>query len=102
MQLIKNPCVAQNQNAPGSKGPDTSNYNGVYLNKSMSHALTALVGTKVVVKVRNQEHQYEGFFHCFSQNMDLVVSGVHKVSFQPNSKRRIRIRKFIDHIFHRN
>ena len=71
---------SQNQNAPGSR-PDTSNYNGVYLNKSMSHALTALVGTKVVVKVRNQEHVYEGFFHCFSQNMDLVVSGVHKVSF---------------------
>lgn len=67
---------SQNQNAPGSK-PD--NYNGVYLNKSMSHALTALVGTKVVVKVRNQEHVYEGFFHCFSQNMDLVVSGVHKM-----------------------
>lgn len=66
---------------PGLKAahPDTSNFNGVYLNKSMSHALTALVGTKVVVRVRNEDNVYEGFFHCFSQNMDLVVSGVHKV-----------------------
>ena len=45
----------------------------------MSHALTALVGTKVIVRVRNEDNVYEGFFHCFSQNMDLVVSGVHKV-----------------------
>ena len=46
----------------------------------MAHALTALVGAKVVVRVRNEDNTYEGFFHCFSPNMDLVVSGVHKVS----------------------
>ena len=64
----------------GGKGSDPAQFNGVYLNKSMTHALTSLVGAKVVVRVKNEDNVYEGFFHCFSQNMDLVVSGVHKVS----------------------
>ena len=70
--------------APGSKGSDPTQFNGVYLNKSMTHALTALVGAKVVVCVKNEDNVYEGYFHCFSQNMDLVVSGVHKVRFLLN------------------
>ena len=46
----------------------------------MCHALTALVGAKCEVRVRNADNIYEGYFHCFSPTMDLIVSAAHKVN----------------------
>merc|ERR1712183_1232584 len=46
----------------------------------MCHALTALVGAKCRVRTKNQENVYEGFFHCFSPKMDIIVSAAHKLN----------------------
>ena len=55
------------------------NMQGIYANKSMCHALTALVGAKCTVRTKNEENTFEGFFHCFSPTMDIIVSAAHKV-----------------------
>ena len=75
-KLIEN-STFQNMNRRGNL--PNPNMQGIYANKSMCHALTALVGAKCTVRTKNEENTFEGFFHCFSPTMDIIVSAAHKV-----------------------
>ena len=72
---------AANSSAKPKRAPASSSFKGIYQNQSLCHALTALVGTKCEVRVRNPNVTHEGFFNTFSSDMDFAVSAVHKVIY---------------------
>lgn len=72
------PIPGRNRNSVKTSSPSPPVFDGVYNNSRMLHFLTAVVGSRCDVMVKNGS-VYEGIFKTLSSRCELAVDAVHKV-----------------------
>ncbi|XP_065136771.1 ataxin-2-like protein isoform X1 [Paramisgurnus dabryanus] len=72
------PLPGRNRNSVKTSSPSPPVFDGVYNNSRMLHFLTAVVGSRCDVMVKNGS-VYEGIFKTLSPHCELAVDAVHKV-----------------------
>ncbi|XP_051994863.1 ataxin-2-like protein isoform X1 [Xyrauchen texanus] len=73
------PAPGRNRNSVKTPSPSPSGFEGVYNNSRMLHFLTAVVGSRCDVMVKNGS-VYEGIFKTLSSRCELAVDAVHKLN----------------------